>query len=246
MPESPSEPPSRVVIDDLVPAGGYWTGVARRGHTIRFTDVEGTGGAAVLLYNADRPSERYNAPDTVKIQNQIYLTAGMVLFSDMGRVLASITADTSDHHDTLAGASDAASVLARHGSGTYRERHNDRFANAHDNFVAALGRHDLDRRDIVPNLNLFDRVEVDPDGGFRWVGPGGGAGASVDLRAEVDLLVVVSNTPHALDPAPNWVTGPLRVSVLADVAPVVDPRVDPSPERRRGFENTDRLVATGA
>jgi urea carboxylase-associated protein 2 len=241
--ESPSESMSRVVTDDVVPPGGYWTGVVRRGRTVRFTDIDGTGGAAVLLFNANEPSERYNAPDTVKIQNQIYLTAGMVLFSDLGRVLASVTADTSRHHDTLAGASDAASVSARHGSGPYRDLRNERFVNTHDNFIAALGRHALDRRDIVSNLNLFDRVEVDPGGAFRWVGPGGGAGASVDLRAEMDVLVVVSNTPHALDPAATWTTGPLRVSVLDDVNPVVDPRVDPSPERRRGIENTDRLVA---
>jgi urea carboxylase-associated protein 2 len=182
--ESPPESTLRVVTDDVVPAGGYWTGVVRRGRTVRFTDVEGSGGAAVLLFNANEPSERYNAPDTVKIQNQIYLTAGMVLFSDLGRVLASVTADTSRHHDTLAGASDAASVSARHGSGPYRDLRNERFVNTHDNFIAALGRHALDRRDIVSNLNLFDRVEVDPGGAFRWVGPGGGAGASVDLRAE--------------------------------------------------------------
>lgn len=238
-----SAPPPGAVTDDVVPPGGYWTGVVRRGRSVRFTDLEGTGGVAVLLYNASDPSERYNAPDTVKIQNQIFLTAGMVLFSDMGRVLCSVTADTSGHHDTLGGASDAGSVLARHGSGTYLERRNERFVNAHDNFVAALGRHGLDHRDIVANLNLFDRVEVEPDGAFRWVGPGGGSGAQVDLRAEMDLLIVASNTPHALDPSPTWSTGPLRITVLDGAAPVVDPRTDPSPERERGFQNTDRLVA---
>lgn len=232
-----------VITDDLLSPGAYWTGRVGRGRTISFTDVEGTGGVSVLLYNAAEPSERYNAPDTVKIQNQIFLTAGMVLFSDMGRVLCSITGDTGGHHDTLAGASDAGTVDSASHGGTYQERHNERHVNTRDNLIAALGRHGLDRRDIVPPFNLFDRVEVEPDGRFTWVGPGGGPGATIDLRAEIDLLVVVSNTPHALDPSPRWATGPARITVL-DAGPVAtDPRTDPTPEQARGFENTDRLLA---
>ncbi|MCU0309504.1 MAG: DUF1989 domain-containing protein [Acidimicrobiales bacterium] len=243
MDEAGDEPGPAAVTDDLLPPGAYWSGVVRRGRTVRFVDVEGSGGTAVLLCNAADPSERYNAPDTVKIQNQIFLTAGMVLFSDMGRVLCSITRDTGGHHDTLGGASDAGTTDAASHGGTYLERRNERHVNTHDNLIAALGRHGLDRRDIVPTLNLFDRVEVAPDGRFTWVGPGGGPGALIDLRAEMDLLVVASNTPHPLDPSPGWATGPTRVSVLADAPVDVDPRIDPTPERARGFENTDRLLS---
>jgi urea carboxylase-associated protein 2 len=242
-PDRPARTTAPAIVTDLVPPGGYWSGVVRCGRILRLTDVEGTGGVSLLAYNAHETSERYNAPDTVKIQNQIYLTAGMVLFSDLGRILLSITADSSGCHDTLGGASDATTVAAAERHGTYLERGNDRFVNAHDNLVAAVGRHGLDRRDLVPTFNPFDRVTVEPDGRLRWVGPCGAAGAGLDLRAEMDVLVVLSNTPHALDPAETWATGPLQVEVLQDVEPQVDPRVDPSPERARGFDNTDRLVA---
>lgn len=243
MPQPLPDPPTSPLSDDLVPPGGYWSALIRRDRTVRLTDIDGTGGVSLLAYNAHDTSERYNAPDTVKIQNQIYLTAGSVLFSDMGRVLLSLVGDSSEHHDTLGGTSDAGTVAAAERHGTYLERGNDRFVNAHDNLLAAVGRHGLDRRDLVPTFNPFDRVEVEPDGGFRWVGPGGGPGAELDLRAEMDVLVVVSNTPHALDPAERWATGALRIRVLEDAHAVVDPRVDASEERARGFENTDRLVA---
>lgn len=243
MPHPLPDPPSPPLVDDLVPPGGYWSGFVRRGRTVRVTDIDGTGGVSLLAYNAHDTSERYNSPDTVKIQNQIYLTAGLVLFSDMGRVLLSITGDSSECHDTLGGTSDAGTVAAADRHGTYLERGNDRFVNAHDNLLAAVARHGLGRRDLVPTFNPFDRVEIDPEGGFHWVGPGGGPGAGLDLRAEMDVLVVLSNTPHALDPAGDWATGPVRVEVLERVDAVADPRTDPSPERARGFENTDRLVA---
>jgi urea carboxylase-associated protein 2 len=234
-------PAPTIITTDSIPPGGYWTSLVRRGRTLRLTDTDGTGGVAVLLFNAHDTSERYNAPDTVKVQNQIFITAGMVLLSDMGRVLCSVVEDTSGHHDTLGGSSDAESVRRRHGGGTYLDRRNDRFVNTHDNLIAALGRHGLDRRDIVPTVNLFDRVEVAPDGSFRWIGPNGVPGSVIALRAEMDVLAVISNTPHALDPSPTWVTGSLGVEILSSLLPSVDPRIDPIPERERAFENTDAM-----
>jgi urea carboxylase-associated protein 2 len=234
----------RVVIDDLVPPGGYWSGVIRRGRTLRLVDVEGSGGVALLAYNADDTWERYNAADTVKVQNQVFLTTGMMVLSDMGRVLLSITADSSGRHDTFSGASNRREDEARFGPGTFQTLRNDLHRNAHDNFLMALGRHGLDARDVVPNVNLFDRVEVATDGELEWVGPKRVPGVHVDLRAEVNVLAVLSNTPHPLDPAPAWTTGPLQVSVL-DAVPVAfdDPSRVSSDEARRAFDNTDRYVA---
>jgi urea carboxylase-associated protein 2 len=208
---------------------------------LRITDVDGAGAAALLAYNADQPSERYNAPDTTKVQNMVFLTEGWLLLSDMGRVLFSITSDTSaGGHETLSGSTTAATIRDKYSAdGSYLKLRNDRYVNDRDNFIAALGRHGLDKRDIVPNVNLFARVEVEPDGDFRYV-DAKVPGASVDLRAELDVLVAISATPHVLDPSPVYKPGPLRVTVWDSPPPGADDvcrtRTD---EARRAFENTD-------
>jgi uncharacterized protein len=241
-------PDDLVVLDEVVPPGAYWTTLLPRWSSLRVTDVEGRGAAALLAYNADQPSERYNAPDTTKVQNMIFLTTGWLLLSDMGRVLLSITAGDGAAHETLSGGTTAATVLARHGDGgSYLALRNDRWTNARDNFIAALGRHGLDERDLVPNVNLFSRVEVDGDGGLRWVPGATRAGAWTDLRAELDVLVAISATPHVLDPNPAFAPGPLRVTVWRSPAPAADDLCRTrTPEAVRAFDNTDRAWAERA
>ncbi len=229
-----------VLWDETIPGGAYWTRVVPRWSTLRVTDVAGTGGCALLAYNADAPSERYNAPDTTKVQNMVFLTTGWLLLSDLGRVLLSITDDTCGHHETLAGGTTAGTVAATYGSGSYLDLRNGRHTNDRDNFVAALGRHGLDKRDLVPNVNLFSRVEVGGDGELIYVPGVARPGAWVDLRAEVNVLVAVSATPHVLDPSPTWAPGPVRLTVWRSPAPppgdLCRTRTD---EARRAFDNTD-------
>lgn len=220
---------------ETIPPGSYWSGVIPRGRTLRLTDVEGAGAASLLAYNADAPSERYNAPDTTKVQNMVFLTAGLLLLSDMGRVLFTIGGDAQ--LETLSGCTTARTVVDRYGPrGSYLELRNERFANARDNFIAALGRHGLDKRDIVPSVNLFARVEVDPEGGLRYVDRRR-PGQAVDLHAEMNVLVAVSATPHVLDPGAAYAPGPLQIDVLECEA---DRAV--SPEARRAYENTARYL----
>jgi len=244
-------PDNLILSDETIPAGAYWTGVIPRWSTLRITDVDGAGAAALLAYNAEQPSERYNAPDTTKVQNMVFLTEGWLLLSDLGRVLFSITADTSGGQETLAGGTTPATVVDRYGDGgTYLKRRNQRYSNDRDNFVAALGRHGLDQRDIVPNVNLFARVEVDDDGGMRFVETRR-AGCHVDLRAEMNVLAVLSATPHVLDPSPVWRPGPLRATVWRSPPPTASDRCRTrSDEARRAFDNTDaywsRWQARGA
>jgi uncharacterized protein len=228
----------------IIPGGGYWTGILGRWQTLRITDVEGRQSCSLLAYNADQTSERFNAPDTVKIQNQIFLTTGRVLFSDLGRVLFSIVDDTDGYHDALSGFGDSALDEARFGSGTYRDLRNDFHRNARDNFVMALGRHGLGRRDLVMSFNPFARVRVAPDGTLGWDAGAARAGAAIELRAEMSVLVAISATPHVLDPNPLYAPGPLRIDV--DTAPPPsddDPCRTASDEARRGFENTDAYWA---
>jgi urea carboxylase-associated protein 2 len=231
---------SSVVREDTVPAGGYWTRIVDRGQRLRIVDVDGRQACSLLAYNAQQTSERFNAPDTVKIQNQIFLSTGRVLFSDLGRVLFSIVDDTSGHHDALAGFGDAAVDRERYGPGSYLELRNDFHRNARDNFVMALGRHGLGRRDLVMSFNPFARVRVGPEGALEWVGGVGRAGSALELRAEMQVLVALSATPHVLDPNPRYEPGPLAVEVRSALPlPDDDPCRSSSDEARRGFENTD-------
>ncbi len=243
-PGSDATPGTDTTGQYTVPAGGYWTGIVGRWQRLRITDLEGRQSCSLLAYNADETSERFNAPDTVKIQNQIFLTTGRVLFSDLGRVLFSIVADTSGHHDALAGFGDAEHDDARYGPGTYLDLRNEFHHNARDNFVMALGRHGLSRRDLVMSFNPFARVRVASEGTLEWQPGAGNAGSAIEMRAEMRALVAISATPHVLDPSPEYAPGPLRIEVLAHRRPDPD---DPcrtfSDEARRGFENTDAYWA---
>ena len=197
---------------------------------------------AALFFNADQPSERYNAADTVKIQNTIFPTRGRVLFSDLGRVLVSITDDTCGSHDTLGGMSTPLSNEARYGTGRYQDLRNACFKDARTNFQRALGRHGMDRRDIVPCITFFARVVAGPDGTLRWVKNAAKPGSHVDLRAEMNVLVALSNTPHPMFPGPIYDPKPIQVTVWNSPPPAPDDLCRHfSLEAERGFDNTDAL-----
>jgi urea carboxylase-associated protein 2 len=239
-------PEELILADATIPAGAYWSRILPRWRTLRVTDLEGRGAAALLVYNARQSTERYNAPDTTKVQNMIFLTEGLLLLSDMGRVLLSITSDTCGHHETLAGGTTPGTVADRYGTdGTYFHHHNNRITNDRDNFLAAIGRHGLDERDLVPNVNLFSRVEVTEAGVLRWVPGVAVAGSWIDLRAEQDVLVAISATPHVLDPNPVWQPGPIRATVWSSPDPgAKDSCRNRTDEARRAFANTDDFFAS--
>jgi hypothetical protein len=231
-----------MLYEETVPGAGMWSWVLKRHHTLRLTDLEGGANASMLLFNRDLLVERYNMADTLKAQHTAFLTKELVLYSDMGRILCSITEDTCGWHDTFSGLSDAASVRARYGDKPYGSARNDFYRNGRDELLVELGKWNLGVRDLVPNLNLFSKVAPDEAGALSFVSGHSKAGASVSLRAEMNVLVVMSTCPHALDPAPSWSPKPIRVQVLRSPAPGPD---DPCrlsrPENGRGFSNTERL-----
>lgn len=227
-----------------VPAGTAWSGVVRRHHTLRIVDVEGGANVSLLLYNRDLLSERYNLPDTLKCQHTAFVTKGRALHSDMGRVLCSVTDDTCGWHDALAGHADAVLVERRWGATTYQDQRNAYQRNARDGFLVELGKWGLGRQDVVPNLNLFSKVVADDDGRLSFVGDHGGPGAHVDLRAEMNVLVVLSTCPHPMDPARTWPARPVRLIVRPTPPPGPDDVCRRScPENERGFANTEAFFA---
>jgi uncharacterized protein YcgI (DUF1989 family) len=177
------------------------------------------------MWNADETSERYNAGDTAKLQWTTNLTTGRVLFSDMGRVLASITADSGAGHDTIIGPNSPAQTTGRNGR---------------DNLRGAAAKFGLSRRDVAPAISLFSPVAVDERGCVRWRG-NPPAGAMLELRAEMNLLAVLSNTPHALSPVQE-ASGPISYTIWrAPAATSEDLCRNFTEEAARGFFNTDRF-----
>jgi hypothetical protein len=193
-----------------------------------------------MAWNAADTSERLNHADTIKIQWTAALQKGRVLFSDMGRVLFSVIEDTSGAHDVLVGGSSAASTAKRFGD-------DPGLRNTRTNMILAAAKFGLDQRDIAPLFTLFAPVSVRQDGAFQWRDGVRAAGDFVELRAEMDLLVALSNCPHPLDPATAYAPGPVDIAVLP-VQPGVGDHFarTATVEAVRGFENTDAYRRTGA
>lgn len=231
--------PDRVLWDEVVAGGGYTARSLPRGARLQLTDLRGDACAGLLLHRADRPSERLNVADTVKVQWQAYLHEGQLLLSDMGRVLAAVTTDTSGRHDTFCGTSNRVTNAARYGDGAP----DGPTPNGRDHFGVALAKLGLERRDIAPNVNLFKGVRVDPDGALHFDGdirPG----TTVVLRFELPLLVSIVNVPHPLDPRPDYTVTPLRVTAWrGEPAAADDPARTASPEAERAYRNTEQEAA---
>jgi urea carboxylase-associated protein 2 len=235
---------SPLVLEEPLRGGQAWSRVLRRGQTLRLTDIEGGAAVAALFYNAEEPSERYNMPDTLKAQQIARLTSGFVLYSDMGRVLCSLTADSVGWHDTITGHGTAAHGRAKFGEGSYQKLRNDWHRNTHDNFLVELGKYDLGKRDIVANVNFFVKVVVDEQGALGFVPGNSAAGGYVELRAELNTLVVLSNTPHPLDPSTSYAPRPVSLAIRGGApATANDPCRVSRPENGRGFSLTESYFA---
>jgi hypothetical protein len=224
---------------ETVAAGNYAHQVVARGTRVRLEDVTGDACAHVLVYNALEPWERLNVADTVKIPWQAYLGAGHPLLSGDGRVLATIMADDSGCHDALCGTSTAQANQARYGSSAPQGPS----PSGRELFTLAAAKHGLGPRDLPPSVSFFKGVRVGQDGGLTFAG-GAGPGTSVELLAELPLIILVANVPHPVDPRPRYTCGPLRVHAWkSQPTGPADPRWDASPEALRYYLNTAGYAA---
>ncbi|MBC7783393.1 MAG: urea carboxylase-associated family protein [Burkholderiales bacterium] len=225
-----------LIWDETLAAGEYTSRVLRRGSRLRMINKLGDACAQFLAYNADRPIERLNVADTVKVQWNAYLGEGKLLLSDMGRVLMSITRDTCGRHDTFCGASSEWSNTRLYGEGA----NHSPFPSARDRFLLALQKYGLGKKDIAPSISFFRSVRIHEDGSMHFVASASAAGQVVELRAEMNVLVIIANCPHVLDPNPQYTATPLRViGYRGPVAPADDSIRNAGPENQRAFENTD-------
>lgn len=233
------------LYSDTLPGGKHWSLVMRRGTQLTLTDVEGGANVGMLFYNPMNLCERYNAPDTLKCQHTFKLTQGHCLYSDMGRIFCSITADTAGWHDTVCGNTTKAAVAKKWGGADYQTHRNDWQQNGHDSFLVEAAKYGLARQDLAANVNWFSKVAADAAGRLLFDPAAAKAGAYVTLRFEMDTLVLMHTCPHPLDPAPVYPKKPVRYAIAE--APLVaanDLCLNSAPENGRGFENT-RLFHLG-
>lgn len=233
--------PELLLWEETMPGGAHWSGLIRRGNTLRITDLHGGANLSALFYNFEERSERYNMPDTLKAQHTAMLTRGHVLYSDMGRVLCAIAEDTCGWHDTVCGMSDAALVEQRFGVARYQEHRNAMFRNGEDGCLIELGKWGMGKRDLVANANFFSKVVADADGALRFDTAHRREGQYIDLRFEMNVLVVLSACQHPLDPATRYDPKPVRLSCWrSGTAGENDSCRNACPENQRGYINTER------
>lgn len=230
---APAIAADRIIHREVIPGGWHWTTRVKTGETLRVALDEGLSTVSLVAWSASDPSERLNLPDTVKVQWTTALAMGRVIFSDMGKVMFSITGDSCGAHDCLMGGSTAASNARK-----YAGANGASLRNTRDNFVLAATKAGLDKRDIPAALALFAPVRVDAEGRFSWVADMVSAGDYVELRAEMDMTVAFSNCPHPLDPSPVYAPNPVTITRIAASLPAADDLCrTATAEAVRGFEN---------
>lgn len=230
-----------ILWEDTLHGGQTWSHVLEPGMALRLTDIEGGANVSALFYNALQPEERYNMPDTLKAQHIARLTQGFVLYSDMGRILCSLTADTVGWHDPIGGTLTAAQVAAKYGEKSYQQFRNEWTQASKEGLLLELAKYGLGPRDLTPTLNLFSKVQVDETGAMKYIPGNSKAGDSVELRAEMKVLVLLSANHHPMEPGTVYAPKPVQLTVKRVPPPAADDICRVSrPENGRGFELTAR------
>jgi urea carboxylase-associated protein 2 len=232
---------STILWQETLHGSSTWSHVLKRGTALRITAIEDEANVGAIFLNADNPSERLNLPDSLKAQHIARLTTGSALYSDMGRILCSITDDTVGWHDPLGGCSDAALVTKKYGESTYQQARNSWHQNALDGFLIELAKYGLGPRDLMMNVNFFSKVEVQDDGSMHFIPLHSKAGGAVELRAEMNTLVILNACQHPMDPSPRYAQRPVALTLKKVEAPGPDDVCrNFRPENARGFTLTER------
>lgn len=232
-----------ILWQEFIPGGCHWSGIVRRGTTLRMIDETGNANAATLFFNAEEKLERFNMADTLKTQHTFRLTSGHACHSDMGRIFCCITRDTAGWHDCACGVSDHHLIERQYGIARYQECQNDMYRNGLDSLLIELGKWGLGRQDIVPNINFFSKITADDTGRLTFHANHTEPGAYIDLAFVMDTLVAISTAPHPLNPAKHYQPGAVRLEayITSEHSENDCMRI---PENARALENTQRFYAT--
>jgi uncharacterized protein len=230
---------------EALSAGAHWSAILRRGQSLRLIAGGPDANVAALFYSREQPLERYNMADTLKAQHTAHLTTGCVCYSDMGRILCAITADSCGWHDPLSGLTDQAGVDARYGRTTFQEHRNKRHVGGREAVLVELGKHGLGERDLVASINFFSKVVVDSAGALALTPDHTRKGDAVDLRFEMDCIVILHNGPHPLSRSNQYPQADVVLHAFRSApAGADDPCRNRCPENARGYLNTERHVAS--
>ncbi|MGI8313799.1 urea amidolyase associated protein UAAP1 [Halobacillus mangrovi] len=220
-------------------SGAKWSGIISKGKLIRIRALEDGANLSGLLFNAGNLTESYNMPDTLKAQHTSRLTKGNVLMSDNGRAMASIVEDDLGWHDPIGGYTTRQLTDEKYGKTTFQENQNEWFRSGEENLAMELMRNGLQFRDMVPVFNLFSKIKVDDSGDMHFIEDHCKRGDTVTLRTEMDVVLLLSNTPNPHDPKKDYPSVPVEIEVLpAESVKEDDYCVNFRPENKRAFENT--------
>ena len=232
--------------ESRIDGGKHWSLSLRGGTIMRLVDVNGGANVGMLFYNPYNVLERYNAPDTLKCQHTFKLTRGHCLYSDMGRIFCSIIEDSVGWHDTVCGNADRDLIDRRWGAKSYQEHRNDWTQNGHDAFLVEGGKYGLGRRDLAANVNWFSKAAVAENGALSFHADNSRPGGYVDLRFEMDTLVLLHTCPHPLNTADEYPRAPVDCQFReASAVPEDDFCRRSRPENVRGFINTELYRSHG-
>lgn len=227
-------------FQQVIRPGEKWSARIGRHRSIRFTTQGSGANLALLLYNGKDLGERMNLPDTLKSQHTAKLTAGNVIYSEMGRILTSITQDSLGWHDAIGGLIHQNQVDARYGITRFQENRNERLAAGYENILRELGKYGLSKRDIVPNVNLFSRIWAEENGSLHYDDNHCPVNATITLRSEMEILLLISNTPHPLDSRERYPAVPILMEIeKTNAASQEDLCRNHCSENQRGFENNE-------
>ncbi len=235
-------PADRLLHEETLPGGAAWSATVKRGQSLRLTALEAGANVSLICFNRHNPVDRYNMADTLKGQHTSKLTTGYILVSDMGRAMFSVTGDTLGWHDPLGGHDTAAIVHKKWGEKNYQTARNDWHRNSHDHFLIELAKYGLNARDLVANVNFFSKVSADADGRLHFHPDHAKAGDFIDLRAEMDLFVILTTCHHPLDTAPAYNPKPVQLQLWRSPPAAVDDYCRTyRPENERAFYNSEIL-----
>ena len=236
--------PESIVLDEVLPGGAKWSKIIRRGDKLRITTKDGLASLSAMFYNADNTAERFNSADTVKLQHNAYFCKGRVLYSELGRVLLSITEDTTEGlFDAIAGISNPRIVKKNFGEGDFEHIRNRYYKSDRENFLIELGKYGMGKRDMIPAINFFRKVDVKEGSKLELSAVRAKPESYIELRAEMNVLLVLSNTPHVME-AGEYNPSDVQLT-LHKAAPVTEDDfcMNFSPQSQRAFINNARYFA---
>lgn len=233
-----------IILDETLPGGARWSKVIKRGDTLRITTEDGLGSLSAMFYNADNTSERFNSADTVKLQHNAYFCKGRVLYSEQGRVLFSITEDTTDGLlDAIAGINNPRIIKERFGEGDFENLRNRYYKSDRENFLVELGKYGMGKRDMIQAINFFRRVDVVDGSKLELSSERPKPLSYIELRAEMNILLLLSNTPHVMESG-EYKPSDIQLT-LCKSKPIADDDLclSFSPQSQRAFTNNARYFA---